>query len=337
MEPQQSDSPMSETPVALPSASDQSGPSSRKGKAPHEYSTNANTVRVRQRTARLTPYQLSVERARSNDLKAISAAWKDRVKSENLQQFSEIKNRKIFEEVKSDVMDRRRRKKIDADSKIFALNQQLEPDENVSGPHSGFVPNNAAGRFIPQTARPGYVDFPTRIIPEFMVAPKETAPSYVNPATPAPNSASTSAFTLVGNETVQPPSAYLDDSVANFPGSEVSNAIQNLKGQISRFEAEIQKLRVVMEDMRDQMNTFLQTTQMSTLHHTPIPLISGLTRNPTLPQTPIPQPAHQYDYHYDDYDMDDHDGHTADDAEAEDMHSLTRNWFNLKALDEDTL
>ncbi|KAI0204049.1 hypothetical protein F4808DRAFT_367283 [Astrocystis sublimbata] len=158
-----------------------------KRKAPRAYSTNPNTMRVRQRNASLTPYQLAVERARGNDYKAVSTAWRERTNSESFQGSTPDVRRAILADVEKSVMERRRKKGIDANSKIFSLNQALWQAQQAriaraagifgtnggaAGGNGGSNGGNAGdtqrqdaltrlGGDVEQNAPPGYVPFPT--------------------------------------------------------------------------------------------------------------------------------------------------------------------------------
>lgn len=143
-----------------------SGVSGRKArKEPHEYSTNPNTIRVRNRNAKLSAYRLAVERAQSNDLKAVTVAWKERCETESFIMADEATRKQILEDVEKEIMERRRRKKIDARSKITALNERIQPSEEpaaaVAGPSN---PDPQSLRPLSTMAPPGYVPFPVKPI-----------------------------------------------------------------------------------------------------------------------------------------------------------------------------
>ncbi|KAI1809699.1 hypothetical protein GGS20DRAFT_570760 [Poronia punctata] len=148
-------------------------PVTRKLKKPaSEYSTNPNTMRVRQRNANLTPYRAAVERARSNDLKAVSAAWRNRSETESFRSADEETKKKMLAETEKEVMDRRRRRGIDADSRIRHLNSRILPDSSSSSAVVGTVDENT----FPLMAPPGYKPFPAKPIPELweIKKPKES-------------------------------------------------------------------------------------------------------------------------------------------------------------------
>ncbi|TGJ79253.1 hypothetical protein E0Z10_g9514 [Xylaria hypoxylon] len=304
------DSPSGETAAAALSASGNGGPSRRKAKAPHEYSTNPSTLRVRRRNATLTPYRREVERAKSNDLKAVSAAWKERVKTETYLAAPEHKKKKILEEVEKEVMDRRRRRKIDTDSKISFLNQKYKPDETVPAPRSGLVVNKVANP-MPEMAPPGYVPFPTQLIPDLMAVPKNGPSLQSNPTTPASASASVEVVTQVQDNMVESTSEAPTNSVTSHRSPEVDSTIEILQKQLKaekrHYEEErrrhigvIQEVRGIIEIMQvelQQIATSLDFPLPSTYNYTPTP-----TRMPTssyMPHfipLPTPQPTQQFNY-----------------------------------------
>jgi len=149
-------------------------PDRKPKKAPHEYSTNPNTVRVRQRIANLTPYRAAVERARSNDLKAVAAAWKDRAQTESFQEADADTREKILDDVQEEVLARRRRKKIDADSKVAALNKAILPDEAEAITGTPRAAPRDPTRKRSSMAPPGYVAYPAQPIPLLWEIPKKT-------------------------------------------------------------------------------------------------------------------------------------------------------------------
>ncbi|KAI0545574.1 hypothetical protein F4679DRAFT_457557 [Xylaria curta] len=273
MAPQQASSPPHEetTTATMSSADNTSGPSTpaptptptpRKRKAAHEYSTNPNTIRVRERNASLSPYQLAVERAKSNDMKAVASAWKERIDSESFQASSEEARRMILENVEKAVMDRRRRKKIDASSKISKLNEELK----ASGGEVPRVENEAASTAAtpagpqPPMAPPGYIAFPTKPMHDLMDYTKKSSSSDAGGAS-AQASSSTAA---------QPESASgahtNSDTIANLEATveELMATIEELKTQLEaeklRHEtdsihqvAEMQELRGVVDGLKLQM------------------------------------------------------------------------------------
>ncbi|KAI0909243.1 hypothetical protein F4824DRAFT_461116 [Ustulina deusta] len=293
MESDQLGSPLSEAPLVSPSASNESTPPAQKRKAPHEYSTNANTLRVRQRNAKLTPYRRAVERAKSNDLKAVSTAWKARIKSESFQEVSESMKQTILEEIENDVMNRRRLKKIDADSKIAALNQQYLPGNTVPAPPSGVLANSAAAKAVPPMAPPGYVPFPAQVIPDLMVASKDTPPQHTDPTTPA------SAVTRDEGRPVQPMSAAPADPMTSSHNPQIGAAIDRLeerfeaenrhfKEEFRRLDAGMQEIRGIMGTLMQQLDALIQARRMPTPYYaTPHPMPHP-TYTPTLTYTDTP-------------------------------------------------
>ncbi|KAF2967039.1 hypothetical protein GQX73_g6547 [Xylaria multiplex] len=308
MEPVQN-SPSGETASVAPSTSVNVSLRRRTRKAPDEYSTNPNTVRVRQRNAKLTPYRRDVERAKGNDLKAVSSAWKERVKSETYEAASEHMKKKILEEVEQQVMERRRLKGIDAGSKIAALNLKYKPDHPVTVPNPGPAANKRAIP-LPKLAPPGYVPFPTPMIPELMnLSPSQSAPSTPVSAfapVPAPVSTpvsspmsspiSTPTSTLVGDETVQSISEALAGPVANGISPEISAMIETLQVQYdtekrqrqednTRHEMEIKQLWAAVARMQAQLPQMVDPLGR--------PLgkpVSTYTFPPVRPMSPMPQP-----------------------------------------------
>ncbi|KAI0111141.1 hypothetical protein GGR51DRAFT_569207 [Nemania sp. FL0031] len=326
----------SSTPVALPDVGDSSSPTGKKRKAPHEYSTNANTIRVRERNAKLNPYRRAVERAKSNDLKAVSVAWKQRTDSESFQAASESEKKRILENVEKEIMDRRRRKKIDYASKVAALNETLGATEDQPAPRSGLVNNNTA-KSVPAMAPPGYMPFPTQPIPQFMEMPKTApslAPLYTNPVsstTRAENNAvqSTSGLRAMGTTTVQ-------NSVQPAPASfsisseQIHKLEWTLKTLKEAYEAdkrireeenkrlltELRGLQGVMESTRDQMQLaidILRSTQRVRTH--PFDGAPVLTRPPPFTQAPIHQPYSHVKHHSTTEGLED-GGDSADEAGA---------------------
>ncbi|KAK8005003.1 hypothetical protein PG990_011040 [Apiospora arundinis] len=90
----------------------------RRQKRPEEYSTNPNTIRARRRKARLSPYSKEVEQAKASDSKAVTRAWKQRIETDAYKMSSPNERKLVLEEVEKEVMDRRRSKGLDADTKI---------------------------------------------------------------------------------------------------------------------------------------------------------------------------------------------------------------------------
>lgn len=93
-------------------------------KAPWEYSTNKNTVRSRVRKSRLTEYQREVEQAKASDSKAVSRAWKIRADTDTYKMATAKDKQMILEKVEREVMERRRHRGLDSDTKISRFMQR---------------------------------------------------------------------------------------------------------------------------------------------------------------------------------------------------------------------
>ncbi|RWA04028.1 hypothetical protein EKO27_g11075 [Xylaria grammica] len=324
----------SDNTIAAPGTSGNAGPS-RKTKAPHEYSTNPNTLRVRQRNARLTPYRRDVERARSNDLKAVSGAWKERMKTETFQAAPASQKKKILDNLEKEVMDRRRRKKIDAASKIFSLNQKYRPDEAALTPRSGHVSNTAA-KSVSRMAPPGYIPYPTQPIPDLMEMPKNEAspPASLTTVAPAPGPVPVAAGSYAGDETVQSTSETPAPSVTSPRSSEASAAIEDLQKQREaekrcreedkkHYEKELLEIRGMVEGVFGQLQhitTFIRTIRASGYHYgPPAPHFPAFSHGLPLTQAPVPRPVPQLAPRFNQYMTDDvgyDNGYTPDDAGA---------------------
>ncbi|KAI1765648.1 hypothetical protein GGR53DRAFT_253566 [Hypoxylon sp. FL1150] len=87
-------------------------------KEPWEYSTNKNTVRARVRKARLTDHQREVEQARASDYKAVTRALKLRAETDTYKMATADEQKMIREQVEKDVMNRRRYRGLDANTKL---------------------------------------------------------------------------------------------------------------------------------------------------------------------------------------------------------------------------
>ncbi|KAI0839347.1 hypothetical protein F5Y06DRAFT_303087 [Hypoxylon sp. FL0890] len=98
-----------------------------------EYSKNKNTIRARQRKARLDPYRREVEQAKAADQKSITRAWKIHAGTNTYQMASEEEKEMILENVKRDVMEQRRKKGIDAQSKEKQFMARLNASANITG------------------------------------------------------------------------------------------------------------------------------------------------------------------------------------------------------------
>ncbi|KAI1841441.1 hypothetical protein JX266_012370 [Neoarthrinium moseri] len=101
-------------------------------KKPGEYSKNPNTIRARARKARLTPFRREIEQAKASDSKAITRAWKIRTETEAYKMASAGDRKAILEKVEHDVMQRRREKGYDAETKINRFLQQHGSDIDSS-------------------------------------------------------------------------------------------------------------------------------------------------------------------------------------------------------------
>ncbi|KAI0130395.1 hypothetical protein BJ170DRAFT_593906 [Xylariales sp. AK1849] len=95
--------------------SDQTGKVMKK---PEEYSKNPNTIRARKRKAGLTPYRREVEQAKASDSKAVTRAWKLRVETDVYKMANAEERKNILENAENEVLERRRIKGYDANSKI---------------------------------------------------------------------------------------------------------------------------------------------------------------------------------------------------------------------------
>lgn len=314
-----------------------SSSAARKRKAPHEYSTNPNTLRVRARNAKLSPYRRAVERARSNDLKAVSKAWKEQIGDEAFAAASTSAKKKILEEVEREVMERRRRKGIDADSRVVALNQRVRPDESVPAPRAGVLGGGGDGEGdeMPVMARPGYVAFPTPPIPDLMVVPETASPGIEDvagalpvavpavPAVPARDDVLRSSLATLHAEDDTPRAA--QSSSSSHSHHELNAAIEELKKQLEkerrrhedeeeRREAGMQRLIGMVEGMSGHIRRFTSTFQ-TIMQPIPVPAPAHLAP-PALPETRARRAGRQVrwsDLNEDEIDDDgDRDSYTAD-------------------------
>ncbi|KAK5626727.1 hypothetical protein RRF57_002442 [Xylaria bambusicola] len=336
MAPPQLISSASETPASLPPSGNKGTAPSRRAKAPNEYSTNPNTVRARRRLSNLPPYQRAVERARQNDTKAVQVPWKRLAESPSFQAASQTDKERILEEVKKEVMDRRRGKRIDAESKIAVLNQQYGIENNISVPPA-IVPTQAVGESVPRLFSLPRTLFSTDIAPSLITTSKETAAQNIAPPAPASTSASLSAHV---SKTDQPTLVSLTNPLSNSHAQAISAAIDSLKEQHEtekrRHEAEKRRLRAEMQEMRgliqnltqrvDQLSIAdrhaapslppqqpqpQQTQMQQTFHIYPqqqqqqqqqadfaMPMPSNFTHNNAPEVFPAPVEQHNYHYHY---------------------------------------
>ncbi|KAI1260386.1 hypothetical protein F5Y18DRAFT_441885 [Xylariaceae sp. FL1019] len=139
-------------------------------KQPHEYSENRHTQRVRVRNAGINPYQKIVEQARSADLKAVAEMWRRYSNTDRFMDLDEKQRAKWLDEIEKDVMDSRRAKGIDYDSKVYQTNHIARPEEYPSpiNPNAEEIGGDA-----PEAAgadRPGKSGEHVAPIPELMMA-----------------------------------------------------------------------------------------------------------------------------------------------------------------------
>ncbi|ETS81671.1 hypothetical protein PFICI_06673 [Pestalotiopsis fici W106-1] len=91
---------------------------STRRKKPEEYSTNPNTVRARARKAKLDPYTREMEQANASDTKAIARAWTIITNQQDYKDAPKEVREKMLQQAEKEVMERRRRRGLDKDSKI---------------------------------------------------------------------------------------------------------------------------------------------------------------------------------------------------------------------------
>ncbi|KAI1350575.1 hypothetical protein F5Y01DRAFT_326002 [Xylaria sp. FL0043] len=326
MEQPPADSPASEGPAASSSEGNKPGSSARKRKAPEEYSTNPNTMRVRARNAKLSPYQLEVERARANDQKAVVSAWNYRTDNESFREAPEAERKKILDEIEMKVMERRRRKGIDASSKIAELNKQYGFAEGAQPPPDGVNGGESGGdAAVPATARPGYTAAATQPIPALMAQPRKKAQPQVTRSSAAGASASASTQTVpaVENQNKQL-EARIEDLKARYEAEHDQNKEEQdrNKQEIKRLKTQIRELQGYVENIVQQVAA-LQNTQMHAHPYAPAhPAVAAshvyASHYPEPPvahhaQRPVhhhPAPHQYYDYVFerdvlgDDYDVD---------------------------------
>ncbi|KAI0405492.1 hypothetical protein F4802DRAFT_597050 [Xylaria palmicola] len=298
--------------------------STKKRKEPREYSNNPNTVRARLRLASLPPYRLAVERARSNDMKAVSCAWKERTKTESFMAASKSRKKRILEQVERQIMDRRRRKKIDYDSKVYALNKKylangFRPAESPSSM------TNDAGESASDLAPPGYLAFPTaQPIAELMEIPKKSSAGTMSgrPTSTDAIGAADSAPGVNDNgtrSTSKPPTTNVEDGsvpsnstppagpATTHPNHELKVIIEELKAQHEdlktqyetqrrrhkedemRREGEIQELRSIIQNTRNEVQDLAGRLNSAGSAYTPTPFFTpttAYTLSPSLGYTP---------------------------------------------------
>ncbi|KAI1372531.1 hypothetical protein F4677DRAFT_463332 [Hypoxylon crocopeplum] len=112
-----------------------------------EYSTNPNTIRARARKARLTEYQREVEQAKASDSKAITRAWKMVSNTNTYRDASNTQQGTLLEAAAHEVMDRRRRRAQDTNSKIrrFIEKQAGRAAQNRDTPQSSSPSSSDTG------------------------------------------------------------------------------------------------------------------------------------------------------------------------------------------------
>ncbi|KAI1778717.1 hypothetical protein F4818DRAFT_437526 [Hypoxylon cercidicola] len=93
-------------------------------KKPWEYSTNKNTLRVRARRARLTDYQREFEQAKASDSKAVTRAWKLEADTDTFKMASAKDQKIILQKVEREVMERRRYRGLDTETKVSRFMQR---------------------------------------------------------------------------------------------------------------------------------------------------------------------------------------------------------------------
>ncbi|KAI0153032.1 hypothetical protein GGR57DRAFT_513284 [Xylariaceae sp. FL1272] len=98
-------------------------------KKPGEYSTNTHTQRVRVRNAGITPYQRAVEQARSADLKAVAEKWRFYANTDRYKDLDRKTRAQWLDDIEKDVLDARRKRGLDYDSKISQLNRLARPED----------------------------------------------------------------------------------------------------------------------------------------------------------------------------------------------------------------
>ncbi|KAI0808792.1 hypothetical protein GGR55DRAFT_185230 [Xylaria sp. FL0064] len=301
MEQPPADSPASEDPAALSSEGNKPGSTSRKRKAPEEYSTNPNTMRVRARNAKLPPYQLEIERAKANDQKAVVSAWKFHTNNESFREAPEAQRKKTLDEVERKVLERRRRRGIDANTKIAELNKEYGYAEDAQTPPEDVDEGGAQGdAAVPATARPGYTAVATQPIAALMAQPRKNAQPRVTRSSAAGTSASASTQTVpaVENRNMQL-EAKIDDLKRRYEAERDQNKEEQdrikqeqdrNKQEIKGLKTQIRELQGYVENMVQQIAA-LQNTQM---HAHPYTLAhpAAAASNVYTPHYPEPPAAH---------------------------------------------
>ncbi|KAI1212140.1 uncharacterized protein F4807DRAFT_388654, partial [Annulohypoxylon truncatum] len=91
---------------------------SKKRKQPWEYSTNRNTIRARRRRDNLPEEQLVAEDGKLFDTKAITRVWGITSSTQEYKMASEEEKKKLLAADENMVMERRRSKGQDVESKM---------------------------------------------------------------------------------------------------------------------------------------------------------------------------------------------------------------------------
>ncbi|KAJ8119317.1 hypothetical protein ONZ43_g3708 [Nemania bipapillata] len=243
-----------EEPASLPSVGNSEVSSDRQRNDHNKYSKNPNTVRVRQRNAKLTPIQLAVERAKANDSKAVNAAWKHCKATDAFLAASDEAKKNMLKQAQDEVMARRRNRGIDYDSRIAAITHGLASGENASSLPANLDVGNMSNP-QPVMAAHGYLQFHARPPTGFTGGHEEAS-------FPALGPDNSNRFTVHGESPVDwhEPEDYHYEA---------------LRVQIDQMTAEVQKLRGVVEETTHQLAEVIsllqrnQQTQPTHLIYTP--------------------------------------------------------------------
>ncbi|KAI5860961.1 hypothetical protein GGS23DRAFT_598848 [Durotheca rogersii] len=102
------------------------------------YSTNKHTVRARKRAAGLPQLQRELELAKSADSRAVIRAWKLKTDTEAFQMASQADKSKVLEQVEKEVLQRRRLRGIDQETRLsrYMKRHHLTGDDSVPKPPS---------------------------------------------------------------------------------------------------------------------------------------------------------------------------------------------------------
>ncbi|CAJ2503357.1 Uu.00g107510.m01.CDS01 [Anthostomella pinea] len=201
-------------------------------KASWEYSKNKNTIRARARNSRLSEYQRTVEQAKAADSKAVTRAWKARTDTETFKMANENKRNFILGDVEKDVMDRRRRQKIDANSKIarfmerYAVpppqqGQQRAPIAIMAPPgFSSFAqPSSESPRSTPGPALP-------YVLPSIEGAASEPPYGHISYQQPLPSI----------------PELQRDQAASGMPFVNLKNELNVTRGQVEDLKRQVDAL-----------------------------------------------------------------------------------------------